>query len=364
MTGGLTLCLYGTTYYDNVMSVFVLPALAILVVNREALRDGPLMKSAALWCALGGFLTGSAGRPQTARSAVRVGFAPRCWRSAATANMRRRGLWRGGIGGDRRLRCCSRGHWMLQMDACSPAIRCFPISTSFPFAAGAGRALSRYALPADAFLERGCCFPCCSRSTGMSPTICPSGYPRRALPISSSSRRSSSGWPANARKIRWSSPSRRRIMFAFAAVVLFRLAQDLRHLPLHPDAGDAGAAPDRPSRSGLLPLSRRSRLIAIGALFFAAMLFTRGAMSGARPARRSLYRCATAAHHRTRRHHGADDGDAPLGFIAPSLPPQMPVLRIDGWMMQPEDGTHADPPDEGAGLWPSKARPVPDRRRL
>ena len=33
-------------------------------------------------------------------------------------------------------------------------------------------------------------------------------------------------------------------------------------------------------------------------------------------------------------------GDAPLGFIAPSLPAQVPVLRIDGWMMQPEDGSY------------------------
>ena len=32
-------------------------------------------------------------------------------------------------------------------------------------------------------------------------------------------------------------------------------------------------------------------------------------------------------------------GDAPMGFIAPSLPHQIPVLRIDGWMVQPKDGT-------------------------
>ena len=32
-------------------------------------------------------------------------------------------------------------------------------------------------------------------------------------------------------------------------------------------------------------------------------------------------------------------GDAPMGFIATTLPPQIPVLRIDGWMVQPQDGT-------------------------
>jgi hypothetical protein len=28
-----------------------------------------------------------------------------------------------------------------------------------------------------------------------------------------------------------------------------------------------------------------------------------------------------------------------MGFIATTLPPQIPVLRIDGWMVQPRDGT-------------------------
>ncbi len=28
-----------------------------------------------------------------------------------------------------------------------------------------------------------------------------------------------------------------------------------------------------------------------------------------------------------------------MGFIVPELPPAIPVLRIDGWMLQPKDGT-------------------------
>jgi hypothetical protein len=32
-------------------------------------------------------------------------------------------------------------------------------------------------------------------------------------------------------------------------------------------------------------------------------------------------------------------GDAPMGFIATELPPRIPVLRVDGWMVQPRDGT-------------------------
>ena len=44
MTGALTLTMFGTTYYDNVMSVFMLSGLAILVLKRDALREGPLGK--------------------------------------------------------------------------------------------------------------------------------------------------------------------------------------------------------------------------------------------------------------------------------------------------------------------------------
>ena len=32
-------------------------------------------------------------------------------------------------------------------------------------------------------------------------------------------------------------------------------------------------------------------------------------------------------------------GDAPLGFIATTLPKQIPILRIDGWFLQPRDGS-------------------------
>ncbi|MDE2013651.1 MAG: hypothetical protein KGJ75_12070, partial [Alphaproteobacteria bacterium] len=32
-------------------------------------------------------------------------------------------------------------------------------------------------------------------------------------------------------------------------------------------------------------------------------------------------------------------GIEPLGFLVPELPPQIPVLRIDGWLIQPNDGS-------------------------
>jgi hypothetical protein len=32
-------------------------------------------------------------------------------------------------------------------------------------------------------------------------------------------------------------------------------------------------------------------------------------------------------------------GEAPLGYLVPSLPASIPVLRIDGWLIQPRDGS-------------------------
>src|SRR5579863_2721400 len=53
LVGALTLTEFGSTYYDDVMSVLVLSGLAILVLNRETLARGRLAKAAALSAAAG-----------------------------------------------------------------------------------------------------------------------------------------------------------------------------------------------------------------------------------------------------------------------------------------------------------------------
>jgi hypothetical protein len=90
---------------------------------------------------------------------------------------------------------------------------------------------------------------------------------------------------------------------------------------------------------GLLPLARRTQLIAIGALFFLAMLFTRSAQLDHAPLGDPYIAADLPKIAEPARTVVLMTGDAPLGFIAPSLPPQVAVLRIDGWMFQPEDGS-------------------------
>src|SRR5579871_1923077 len=59
MFGSLTLYLAGATYYDNVMSVLLLSALAIVVANREKLRSGTAWQGALVGC-VAGILAGTA----------------------------------------------------------------------------------------------------------------------------------------------------------------------------------------------------------------------------------------------------------------------------------------------------------------
>src|SRR5262252_6334274 len=56
-TGGLGLNMFGTTYHDNTMSILILSGIAILVVKRRRLNEGPLWLTAAI-TAGAGFLVG------------------------------------------------------------------------------------------------------------------------------------------------------------------------------------------------------------------------------------------------------------------------------------------------------------------
>ena len=73
-TSALTLSMFGTTYYDNVMSVFVLTALAILILNRERLRAGPPAQAAGI-AGVAGLIAGIAMGLKLPEMPFCVGFA-------------------------------------------------------------------------------------------------------------------------------------------------------------------------------------------------------------------------------------------------------------------------------------------------
>src|SRR5262249_32789932 len=90
---------------------------------------------------------------------------------------------------------------------------------------------------------------------------------------------------------------------------------------------------------GLLPLSRRSRYLALAGLCAACLLTARSDFLERAPIEDPYIQAALPPIPHPDRSMVVMTGAAPMGFIATTLPPQIPVLRIDGWMVQPRDGT-------------------------
>jgi hypothetical protein len=90
---------------------------------------------------------------------------------------------------------------------------------------------------------------------------------------------------------------------------------------------------------GLLPLTRRSQLVGLGATFFAILLVARSDFIEREPLGDPYIQVALPPIAHPDKTMILMTGDGPLGFLAPSIPHQIPLLRIDGWMIQPRDGT-------------------------
>jgi hypothetical protein len=90
---------------------------------------------------------------------------------------------------------------------------------------------------------------------------------------------------------------------------------------------------------GLLPLPFRPRLIVLGVLFLAMLVYARTDYLERVPLGDPYVQADIPAFPHPGKTLIVMTGNSPLGFLAPLIPPQIPMLRIDGWMMQPEDGT-------------------------
>jgi hypothetical protein len=90
---------------------------------------------------------------------------------------------------------------------------------------------------------------------------------------------------------------------------------------------------------GLLPLPRRTRYLVLGALCAACLLAARSDFLERAPVEDPYVEAALPPIPHPDNTMVLMTGDAPMGFIATTLPPRIAVLRIDGWMVQPRDGT-------------------------
>jgi hypothetical protein len=90
---------------------------------------------------------------------------------------------------------------------------------------------------------------------------------------------------------------------------------------------------------GVLPMPRRSQYILLGVLFFGILLTARSDFIERAPLGDPYIEVALPPIPNPGKTMILMTGDAPLGFLAPAIPARIPLLRIDGWMLQPRDGT-------------------------
>ncbi|MEO8300198.1 MAG: hypothetical protein ABI608_00315 [Rhizomicrobium sp.] len=337
MVGALTLTEFGTTYYDNVMSVLVLGGLAILVLNRDTLARGPLGKTAAI-CAVAGLICGMAMGLKLPEMPFCVGFAAALialggsWKHQATR------LLAGGIAGLIGVLIFS-GPWMLHIYHLTgnplfpyfndywksplaleapyrdlrfvPAFRpwwqqlFFPVLFTLDWHVADDLGYQDIRVMLAYLLVIGAGFVWLSRRESRDPLI--------EKPIVA-------------------------ILFAFFAASYFawlKFFAIYRYIILYEMLAPLLII----AAVGLLPFPRRSRYLILGGLCAACLLVARSDFLERAPVEDPYIQAALPPIPHPDKTMVVMTGDAPMGFIATTLPPQIPVLRIDGWMVQPRDGS-------------------------
>ncbi|MEI9931686.1 MAG: hypothetical protein WDM89_14380 [Rhizomicrobium sp.] len=334
-TGGLGINLYGTHYYDNVMSLFVFTSLAIIVVHFETLKSGALWKAAAL-SALAAFITGITVGLKLPEAPFALGVAAALiviggrWTHLGTR------MIAGAIGGAAGAVLFA-AYWMLQMQHLT-GNPLFPyFNEHFHSALAVGRNYRDLRFVPTHFW-REVLFPIYfSYDWSIADDI-----PFRDIRVVTAYITvivAAIVWLSGKRsKEPLMTPEIVRIIFAFAAVSyvawlkVFGIYRYILALEM--------LAPILVAASvGLLQLPRRTQLIALACLFFAALVFTRPDYLERAPLGDPYVDVAIPKIPNPRHAMVLMTGNEPLGFIAPSLPREIPILRIDGWMLQPKDGS-------------------------
>ncbi|HUJ03492.1 MAG TPA: hypothetical protein VLW75_07650 [Rhizomicrobium sp.] len=335
MTGGLSLSLAGTTYYDNILSVFTLGGLALLVCNREKLATSAWTAGASL-AALAGLMTGAAMGLKLPEAPFALGFAGALIALPGDAKRRMTRVAAGGIAGAIGV-ALTGGYWMLHL-AHVTGNPLFPYFNQFfhsPLALAASYRDMRY-LQHD--LWHAILYPLLfsidwrvADDLGFSDIRVGIAY---VVLIASGAM-----WLIKKRSSDpLADPEGARALFAFwivsylAWLLVFGIYRYIITLEMLSPLVTVAAL-------GQWKLTRRARLTALGALGVLALVCT-GTSDMARAPLGDPY-----VQVKMRKIPDPDHtiilmtGEAPMGYIVPSLPHQIPVLRIDGWMIQPQDGS-------------------------
>jgi len=337
LVGALTLTEFGTTYYDNVMSVFVLSGLALLVLKRDVLREGPLGTAAGI-SAVAGLITGAAMGLKLPEMPFCVGFAAGLVALGGDWKHQTARLIAGGAAGVAGFLIFS-GPWMAYMYHLT-GNPIFPYWNDYwksPLALPAPYRDLRF-VPAFRPWWQQLFFPILftvdwhvADDLGFQDIrVCLVYLLTIAATIVWLLRRQSRDALLDGRAT--------AVLLAFFAVsycVWLRMFAIYRYIILFEMLAPIliiGAV-------GLLPLPRRSRYLTLAGLCAACLLTARSDFLERAPVEDPYVQAALPPIPHPDKTMVLMTGDAPMGFIATTLPPKIPVLRIDGWMVQPRDGT-------------------------
>jgi hypothetical protein len=334
-TGGLGLNMFGTTYHDNTMSIAILSSVVILVAQREVLMAGPLGKTAGI-SALAGFLVGATVGLKLPELPFALGF--------AAALVALGGDWRhqmvrliaGGLGGLIGV-VALMGYWTIHLQELTgnPLFPYFNDVFKSPLALPAPYRDMRF-LPTHFWIAAT--FPILFTLNWAIADDIPFRDIRVVLAYVTVIV-AVIVWLAGRRsKDPLIIPEAARPILAFAAVsylVWLKLFAIYRYIVCLEMLGPLLVA----IAIGLLPISRRIQLITLALLFLATAATTHVEYIERSPISDPFVDADVPKIAHPEKAMILLTGNGPLGFIAPSFPHIIPLIRIDGWMVQPQDGT-------------------------
>ncbi len=333
MTGSLTIHLAGTTYYDNVMSAFVLAGLALIITQRERLRDGPLLQGA--WIAgLAGLLVGSAVGLKLPEAPFALGFAAALLILPGNAAHRATRLLAGGAGGMLGVAIFA-AFWMSKMAHLTgnPLFPYFNEYFNSPLALHASYRDMRF-IPKR--LDVQLLFPLLFSidwrvaddlpfrdiRVGLAYVVIVATL--LLLPIARRPAKALVASDAAVALIGFAAVSYLAWLKVFAIYRYILLLEILAPILIA-------------ACIALWPLTPRTRLLTCAVLLLLAMATMKTSMSGRMPATDPYIQVTVPPIAHPERTMILMTGETPMGYLAPSLPHQIPVVRIDGWMIQPDD---------------------------
>jgi hypothetical protein len=335
MTGSLTIHLAGTTYYDNVMSVFVLTGLALIITQREQLQRGSLAQG-ALIAGLAGFAIGSAVGLKLPEAPFALGFAATLLILPGDASHRATRLLAGGLGGVAGVALFA-GYWMHKMALLTgnPLFPYFNQYFNSPLALHASyrdmrflpRSLANQILfPLLFSINWGVAddLPFWDIRVGVAYVVVLATFV--ILPFRRRPSTSLVAVEVAAALIAFSAVSYVAWLKVFAIYRYILLLEILAPILIA-------------ACIALWPLSQRSRYVICSVLLLLSIGTMRTSIAGRMPATDPYIQVSIPPIVRPDKTMILMTGETPMGYLAPSFPAQIPIVRIDGWMIQPTDGS-------------------------